>query len=248
MASPSRRRPKLHFSLLLLLVFIALFLTPAHPAKNKPKKAPPPKKKKDSSYSNKGKRFFWLIDPRDKSCLGAQGFGMCDGSTAWIIAERKEGNVLVSLLENDKSDMCLERKWCHSPVSPVSTGPCKNCGSKHWYVRASEAGGKREEGREAGGCCFEGAWVALELQLHFLQTFQYVVTQKKCPLFFLILPSSFPNKNTGPSTKTAEATSASQKTKAKTASSDPNLAGLGNSNALKIRWRCSIVRLDTRGC
>jgi hypothetical protein len=125
-------------------------LPPAHAAK--PKKAPPPKKKRDSSYSNKGKRFFWLIDPRDNSCLGAQGFGMCDGSTAWIIAERREGNVLVSLLENDKSDMCLERKWCHSPVSPVSIGPCKNCGSKHWYVRAllRKEGGRREGGREGG--------------------------------------------------------------------------------------------------
>jgi len=134
-----------HF--LLVLLFLALLLTAIHAVKTKPKKAPAPKKKRDSSYSNKGKRFFWLIDPRDNTCLGALGFGMCDGSTAWVFADRREGNVLISLLENDNSDMCLERKWCHSSVSPVSIGSCKNCGSKHWYVlaRRERKGGGREE-------------------------------------------------------------------------------------------------------
>ncbi len=123
-----RRRPRLPLVLPLVMCLSALLLTLA--AKAKPQQ--PLSKKKTDPFDNTEKNYFWLTDPRTAECLGPHGFAMCDGSTAWILAERKEGNVLVTLLEHASSDMCLERKWCHSPQSPVSIGPCKSCGSKHW--------------------------------------------------------------------------------------------------------------------
>lgn len=84
-------------------------------------------------------------------CLGPNGFTMCDGASVWILADRREGQVLVSLLENDNSAMCLTRKWCHSAESPVGLDQCKSCGAKHWtlekdrrrgYYRLSEDKGK----------------------------------------------------------------------------------------------------------
>jgi len=119
----------------IVICLTALFLqvSPAH-GKAKGKKSPQ-SKQHDPSRSKRGKSFFWLIDPRDNSCLGASGFVQCDSSTAWIVADRKEGKVLVSLLGSDGPEMCLERKWCHSAYSPVSVGSCKQCGAKHWKMK-----------------------------------------------------------------------------------------------------------------
>ncbi len=112
--------------------------------------------------------MFWLQDPRDNTCLGPSGFGVCDEASLWLLADRKEGAALVAPFETGNSDVCLVRKRCHSALSPASLGQCKHCGAKHWavtkdrrgYVKLSEdkgknclvrskpaAGGKKGKGR-----------------------------------------------------------------------------------------------------
>lgn len=100
-------------------------------------------------YDNRDRTLFWLQDPRDNTCLGANGFGVCDESSLWMLADRKGGAALVAPFETD-SDMCLVRKWCHSAESPMGLGQCKHGGAKRWtvtkdrrgYVKVSEDQGK----------------------------------------------------------------------------------------------------------
>jgi hypothetical protein len=101
-------------------------------------------------YANRDKQLFWLQDPRDNTCLGPSGFGVCDESSVWMLADRREGAVLVAPFETTNNDMCLVRRWCHSSESPAGLGQCKRCGAKHWavtkdrrgYVKLSEDKGK----------------------------------------------------------------------------------------------------------
>lgn len=101
-------------------------------------------------YDNRDRPLFWLQDPRDNTCLGPQGFGVCDEASLWMLADRKGGAALVAPFETGNAQMCLDRKWCHSAESPVAIGPCKACGAKHWqvtkdrrgYVKVSEDKGK----------------------------------------------------------------------------------------------------------
>lgn len=135
----------------MLITVAALWSTSmtAHAAK----KGQQPQRKKEvkkDPYANQGKQLFFLQD-RDGMCLGPLGFGACDGRAAWIVADRKEGKSLVAPLETGPGkDMCLERKFPRSSVSPARVGPCSHKGSKGWAVemdarglyRVSQDGGK----------------------------------------------------------------------------------------------------------
>lgn len=45
-----------------------------------------------------------------------------------------QGHALVTLMETNNADMCLERKHVHSATSPVSIGKCSKAGTKKWSI------------------------------------------------------------------------------------------------------------------
>lgn len=60
-------------------------------------------------YANKNKPAFFLQDPKDGMCLGSSGgFGPCDGTAVWILADRKEvRSSMPATLHNTTMRLCI---------------------------------------------------------------------------------------------------------------------------------------------
>lgn len=95
-------------------------------------------KKKTDPNDNKGNTPFFLQDPRDNTCLGPNGFTVCDERALWILtrrANRKTTYSLVSFLNPSKQGNCLERKSGFlglTKTDNVGLGFCSTDGSKSW--------------------------------------------------------------------------------------------------------------------
>ena len=84
-----------------------------------------------------GNTPFFLQDPYDQTCIGPNGFTVCDERSLWILTKRagKKTYSLVSLLNPSPSGMCLERKsWFFGLFGgdKVGMGLCSKTGSKTW--------------------------------------------------------------------------------------------------------------------
>jgi hypothetical protein len=95
-------------------------------------------KKKADPNDNKGNTPFFLQDPYDQTCLGPNGFTVCDERSLWVLTRRagkKNTYSLVSLLNPSPYGMCLERKnnfFGLIPGDRVGMGLCSKSGSKNW--------------------------------------------------------------------------------------------------------------------
>ena len=86
---------------------------------------------------NKGNTPFFLQDPQDQTCLGPNGFTVCDERSLWVLTRRagKKTYSLVSLLNPSPYGMCLERKYSFFGLfgsDRVGMGLCSQGGSKNW--------------------------------------------------------------------------------------------------------------------
>jgi len=119
--------------MMITLVFISLLLNFISAA-TKTKEA---SKKPSDPNDNKGNTPFFLQDPYDQTCLGPNGFTVCDERSLWILTRRagKKTYSLVSLLNPSPYGMCLERKFNFFGLfgsDRVGMGPCSQSGSKNW--------------------------------------------------------------------------------------------------------------------
>jgi hypothetical protein len=98
-------------------------------------------KKKTDPYDNKGNTPFFLQDARDSTCLGPNGFTICDERALWILTRRvdkKETYSLVSFInpKDPKQDgICLEQKsnlFGLVKSDNVGMGSCSREGAKNW--------------------------------------------------------------------------------------------------------------------
>jgi hypothetical protein len=112
--------------------------------------------KKKDPYDNPGNTPFFLQDPHDNTCLGPNGFTVCDERALWVLtrrADRKNTYSLVSLLQPSPYGMCLERKkWFFGLLSgdDVGMGLCSKPGAKNW---AFEFIDKTHVKLSSGGMC-----------------------------------------------------------------------------------------------
>jgi hypothetical protein len=86
---------------------------------------------------NAGNTPFFLQDPYDQTCVGPNGFTVCDERSLWILTKRagKKTYSLVSLLNPSPYGMCLERKSQFFGLfggDKVGMGLCSKSGSKTW--------------------------------------------------------------------------------------------------------------------
>jgi hypothetical protein len=86
---------------------------------------------------NKGNTPFFLQDPYDNQCLGAEGFTECTEKALWMLTKRKGVKTysLVSLMNPSQHGTCLERKAGFLglfPTNNVGKGFCSAKGSKRW--------------------------------------------------------------------------------------------------------------------
>ena len=113
--------------MIVFYVVILLAVGVAHGAKSKAAKTDP--------NDNKGNTPFFLQDPNDETCLGPDGFTVCDERALWVLTRRpgKKTYSIVSLLKPNKQGACLERKtsWFGS-TDKLALGPCRKEGSKSW--------------------------------------------------------------------------------------------------------------------
>lgn len=89
------------------------------------------KRAKTDPNDNKGNTPFFLQDPNDETCLGPEGFTVCDERALWVLTRRpgKKTYSVVSLLKPSKQGACLERKsWSNK----LGLGQCNKDGSKTW--------------------------------------------------------------------------------------------------------------------
>lgn len=94
-------------------------------------------KKKDPN-DNKGNTPFFLQDPKDGTCLGSNGFTVCDERALWLLTRRvgkKNTYSLVSFFNPTQNGMCLEQK--HSffglfATDNIGVGACDSGGAKNW--------------------------------------------------------------------------------------------------------------------
>ena len=130
-------------SLLLLLLILSYNILIVLSSKNKEKIDP---------NDNKGNTPFFLQDPRDSTCLGPNGFTVCDERALWILTRRpgKKTYSLVSFLQPNEKGMCLEHKKGLLGIGGdnVGMGLCSKDGSMKWdfdfvdktYVKLSTKG------------------------------------------------------------------------------------------------------------
>jgi hypothetical protein len=95
------------------------------------------KKSKKDPNDNPGNTPFFLQDPYDQTCLGPNGFTVCDERSLWILTKRAGTKTysLVSLLNPSTHGMCLERKSGFLGLfggDKIGMGPCSKKGSKVW--------------------------------------------------------------------------------------------------------------------
>ena len=96
-----------------------------------------PKKQPADPNDNKGNTPFFLQDPYDQTCLGPNGYTVCDERSLWILTRRagKKTYSLVSLLNPSPYGMCLERKSSFFGLfasDNVGMGLCSHGGYKSW--------------------------------------------------------------------------------------------------------------------
>lgn len=93
------------------------------------------KQAKTDPSDNKGNTPFFLQDPNDETCLGPDGFTVCDERALWVLTRRpgKKTYSIVSLLKPNIQGACLERKtsWFGS-TDKLALGRCSKDGSKSW--------------------------------------------------------------------------------------------------------------------
>lgn len=96
--------------------------------------------KKDVN-DNRGQTPFFLQDPYDQTCLGPDGFTVCDETTLWVLTARagkKDTYSLVSLLSPNSYGKCLTKKsagllgWLGFTTDRLSLGPCEKNDAKSW--------------------------------------------------------------------------------------------------------------------
>jgi len=121
------------------LVAALLALSPSVAAqKSKQQQQQQQQRKKPADVNdNKGNTPFFLQDPRDQTCLGPNGFTVCDERSLWVLTRRagKKTYSLVSLLNPSPYGMCLERKYGFLGLlgtDRVGMGLCSQKGSKSW--------------------------------------------------------------------------------------------------------------------
>src|SRR3546814_5107379 len=72
---------------------------------------------------------------RDGHCLGPSGFQLCEIDSMWLLARRKDGYSLVSMLEPNPKQMCLERRRSWLPWKrefDVRQGRRSSKGARDW--------------------------------------------------------------------------------------------------------------------
>lgn len=112
------------------LVFLSVLLVLCSAASNKKKAS-----KKSDPNDNRGNTPFFLQDPNDETCLGPEGFTVCDERALWVLTRRpgKKTYSVVSLLKPSKQGSCLERKTSMFFGSDkLGLGQCSKDGSKSW--------------------------------------------------------------------------------------------------------------------
>jgi hypothetical protein len=87
------------------------------------------------SNDHKGLTPFFLEDPNDNTCLGPEGFTICDEHALWIWTRRngKTSNSLVSFLNPHKA--CLQRQPTFFGLlngDKLITGSCSKSSAKGW--------------------------------------------------------------------------------------------------------------------
>eukprot|EP00903_Cladosiphon_okamuranus_P016883 g15565.t1 len=91
-----------------------------------------------NSNSNSNRPFF-IQDPTDGLCLSGGTFKRCAVDTLWKV-EGEPGRHSVRRLavlddgEEEAKQLCLDRKSCDSPTSPLRTASCDHCGARGWEV------------------------------------------------------------------------------------------------------------------
>lgn len=144
--------------LFLTLVFLAALNSKVEAAASTKAKA------KADPEDNKGNTPFFLQDPYDQTCLGPNGFTVCDERALWILTRRvgKKTYSLVSLLNPSSSQHCLERKSGFLGIFPsdrLGLGACSSGGAKAWefefldkqHVKLSTKGQCLVRGKGKGG-------------------------------------------------------------------------------------------------
>lgn len=104
-------------------------------AKGKAASSKKPAKKSDPN-DNKGLTPFFLQDPFDQTCLGANGFTQCDEGALWLLTKRegKKTYSLVSFL-NPSQSICLQRQTTllgFITTDQLTLGPCSKNSAKSW--------------------------------------------------------------------------------------------------------------------
>mmetsp|Transcript_34541 Transcript_34541/g.35210 ORF Transcript_34541/g.35210 Transcript_34541/m.35210 type:complete len:290 (-) Transcript_34541:197-1066(-) len=94
-------------------------------------------KKKADPNDHNGNTPFFLQDPQDGMCLGPDGFTLCNELALWILTKRqgKKTYSLVSLMNPNQNQMCLERKSSLLGLigtDRVGMGPCSTSSAKSW--------------------------------------------------------------------------------------------------------------------
>lgn len=90
-----------------------------------------------NTFTVPGNTPFFLQDPYDETCLGPNGFTVCDERSLWILTRRagQKTYSLISLLNPSPHGMCLEKKTSFFGIfgsDQVGMGLCSRIGSKSW--------------------------------------------------------------------------------------------------------------------
>ena len=121
---------------LIFFVYFVIFLT-GRCDKSKKKSQKQSTKKIDINNS-KGNTPFFIQDPYDQTCLGPNGFTMCNENALWLLHRRNTKSTkysLVSLLNPNKAGYCLERKSFFFGLfgsDRITLGSCSTSGGKSW--------------------------------------------------------------------------------------------------------------------
>lgn len=87
---------------------------------------------------------FFLQDPIDGQCIGAQGFSICDESAVWILTPRtgSKNYSLVSLFGASSKGLCLDlkKKWFDDLIL-VELGSCASKNAKNWNFQLMSSEG-----------------------------------------------------------------------------------------------------------
>ena len=92
------------------------------------------KQQKRDPNDNKGNTAFFLQHTADSTCLGPNGFTVCDETSIWILTKRPDSKwySLVSLFNSNEQGLCLEVKSGWLGGKYVGMGSCARKGSKLW--------------------------------------------------------------------------------------------------------------------